>query len=110
MRFLLEQRLRHQDEPWRAEAALQPALRHKGLLHGMQDVVLGESLDGNDVRTIDERGQVQTSGDSGAVDEHGAAAAESLPATLPRAEQRELSLENFDYRFMHGNAGGSRTA
>ena len=69
-----------------------------------------QSLDGDDIRAIDERGQIQASRHGRAVDDHGAAATESLPAALARAEQCELPLQDLDHRVIDRNAGRDRTA
>src|SRR2546428_7946650 len=94
---LLEQLARHQDEPRRAEAALQAAAFNERFLHRVEPAAI---LDGRYFAAFGERGEIQTAGHGASVDEYRAAAAQALPAALARAEEAECALQNLDQRLV----------
>src|SRR5262247_357052 len=57
-----------------AIAALESVLIDEGLLHGMQPTILGEPLDGGDLRAVLHDGEGKTGVDAHAVHQHGAGA------------------------------------
>src|SRR5437762_3538628 len=93
---IVEQLFCHQHETRRAEAALERAGLNKGLLHRIEPAVASEVLDGQNLGAIGERCEVKTTRHGVAVDQHGAAAAQSLPAALACAEQVELLAQQLD--------------
>src|SRR5436190_20601766 len=95
--MLVQQLARHQDEPRRAEAALEAAAFDERFLHRVEPAAI---LDGRYLAALGERSQIQTAGHGTAVDEHRAAAAQALPAALARAEQAEGVLQNLDQRLV----------
>src|SRR5687768_4740220 len=76
----------------------------------MQLPVLCESLDRRDRRAVDECGEVEASGHGGPIDQHRAAAAESLAAAFPRAEETEIPLEHLDDRVVRRDGRPYRAA
>ena len=55
-----------------------------------------KSLDGGHVGAVDERRKIETAGHRAPVDQHGAAAAQSLAAGFARAGEAELRLQELD--------------
>src|SRR5262245_6604061 len=100
MRMTLQQLFCHQDESGRAEPALKAALGEERLLNRMKDSLVRESFNGDDISSVDERGEVEAAGYGGSVHDQGAAPAQSLPAALPRTEETEVALKYFEDRFV----------
>src|SRR5439155_508004 len=92
---LLEQLARHEDEPRRAEAALQAAAFDERFLHRVEPAA---GLDGRYFAALGERSEIQAAGHGVAIDEDRAAAAQALPAAFARAEEAECVLQNLDQR------------
>ena len=86
------------------------ALLDERLLNRVQRASVGEPFDRHHLCAIDERGQIQAARHGRAVHEHRAAAAQSLPAALARAEQAELALQHLDHRLVYRDPGGDRPA
>src|SRR5207244_9692102 len=104
---LLEQLARHQDEPRRAEAALQAAAFDERSLHRVEPAAI---LDGRHFAAFGERREIQAAGHGAAVDEHRAAATEALPAAFARAEEAECVLQDFDQRIVRRHLRRHRLA
>jgi hypothetical protein len=92
----VEQFLGHENETWRAKAALECTVGDKGLLDRMELVAGGESLDSHHVSSIDKSRQVETPTHGDAIHESRTAATESLTATLARSKEAEIALQNLD--------------
>ena len=96
-RIVLQQRLRRQDHPGRAEAALQPAVLDKGLLNGMQGVALGPpSIVNSAALRASKASMVQALWT--AVEQHSTGAADLHVTGLFRARQAEPIANEFDQR------------
>src|ERR1700686_3123405 len=89
VRMLFEQLMRHQHEAGRAEAALERAAIDESLLHIGQRAAGIEMLDGRDALAVNPDREIEAAGHGDIVDQHGAAAAQSLAAAFARAEQIE---------------------
>ena len=100
--------LRHQDEPWRAEAALKAVLLDERLLNRVKRTSGRESFNRDHFCAIEERGQIQTARHGRPVHDHRAAPAQALPAALARAKQAELALKDFDHRLVDRHPGHHR--
>src|SRR5262249_26624234 len=101
----VEQLRRHQYEARGAVAALEGAGLDEGLLHRAQDIPAREMLDRPHLGAVDEGREIKAAGDGGAVDQHGAAAAHALAATLARAHQIEFALQQLDQIVMRLDRG-----
>src|SRR5882672_4121287 len=97
IRMLVQELPRHQHEPGGAEAALEGARLDERLLHRIQLAAAFNSLY---VRAFGERREVQAPGHRGALDQHGAAAAEPLPAALARAVEPERVAQHLNQRLV----------
>src|SRR5580704_10127336 len=106
----VEQLLGHEDEPGRAEAALERALLDEGLLHRIEAAVRVERLDRRHLGAVREGGEIETARHRGAVDEHGAAAAQALAAALARAVERELVAQHLEDGVVRRDLGADRLA
>ena len=71
---------------------------------------VGQVLDGDDLGAVEKDRERQTARHRLAVHQHGAAAAQALPAALARAEQSELRLQHFDHVVMRLHLGRDRPA
>src|SRR5438445_9247251 len=90
LRHGVEQRLRGDDEPGSAEAALQGVLLDERRLHGAQLALGREALDGGDRMAARIDGQEHAGVHRLAVEQDGAAAALTAVADLLRARQRRI--------------------
>src|SRR5690349_15537898 len=97
IRMLVQELPGHEHEPRRAEAALEGRALDERLLHGVQ---LGRALHRLHMRALGERRQVQAARHRGAVYEHRAAAAETLPAALARTIKAERFAQHLDERLV----------
>src|SRR5882672_10528415 len=95
--MFVQQLPRHQHEPRRAEAALERGALDERFLHRVQLLPFFHRLH---VRTFRERRKVQAPGHGGAVDQHGAAPAQPLPAAFARAEEAELLAQHLHQRLV----------
>ena len=84
-----EQVRRRDDEPRRAEAALDGARLDEGLLHAVQAAALGQALDGDHLVAVGLGGEHEAGADEPAVEEHRARSALPLLAGVLRAGQPE---------------------
>ena len=89
MRDAVEQVGDGDDEPGRAEAALDGARVDERLLHRMQRVLAGEPFDRDDLVALRLRREHEARADERSVEEHGARAALALLAGVLRARQLE---------------------
>ena len=109
--MLVEQLLRHQDEAGRAKAALEGAGLDEGLLHRIELVRRrrGASTVVTSAPSTKDR-EVEAAGHRLAVHQHGAAAAQALPAALARAEQIEFASAALDEVVVRRDLGRDRPA
>src|SRR5690606_35393912 len=91
---LVYERLCRQHHAWNAEAALHCAVFEEGFLHGIERSVCRETFYGRDRATLALRGEPDTGGDRGAVDQNRADAAFSLQAVLLCADQAEFAAQD----------------
>jgi len=81
-----------------AIAALESVLIDEGLLHGMQPTILGEPLDGGDLRAVLHDGEGKTGVDAHAVHQHGAGATLAVITPLLGPGQPEMVTECVEQR------------
>src|SRR5262245_24095761 len=103
--MLLKQLARHQHEPRRAEAALGRARLQEGFLHRAELAIRREVLDGRDLLAVGECREIEAARHGGAVDKHGAAAAQALRAALPRTEEIEPVAQQLENGLMRRDRG-----
>src|SRR5262249_4247240 len=106
VRMLLEELARHQHEARRTEAALGRARFQERLLHRAQLAVDRKALDRRDRFACGECREIEAARDGGAVDEHGAAAAQPLRAAFASAVEIEPVAQKLDDRLMRRNRRG----
>src|ERR1700722_4055268 len=103
-RVLLQQLMHHEHETRRAEAALERAAIDEGLLHDGERAIGVERFDSGDALAVDPGREIKAARHRLVVDQHGAAAAQSLAAAFARAEQVE-ALQELDQVAMRLDVG-----
>jgi RimJ/RimL family protein N-acetyltransferase len=93
-----QERLRRDQHPRRAEAALDAALVEERGLERMQLAALGKSLDGGDLAAVGLEGEVGARVHRAAVDQHHAGPALGVVAALLGARQPELAPQDGEER------------
>src|ERR1700719_3612674 len=101
--MFVEQLLGHQHEARRAEAALESALFDEGLLDGVEHVFAVEVLDGFHRGAIRKGREIQATGNRAAIDDQGAAAAQSLATAFACAIEAEVVAHHFEQTVMGGD-------
>src|SRR5262249_39448008 len=96
---------RGHDQPGRAEAALDRARRHEGLLNRVQLAVRRQALDRHDLVSIRLRGEHETRADELPVEKHGARAALTQLAGVLRAGQAEPLAQGVQQAFARPHVG-----
>src|SRR5579871_916705 len=102
--ILLQKLMGHQHKTRRAETALECTRLDERLLHGRKRAAFVQMLDGCDAFSVDANGKIETARDRDIVDQDRTAAAQSLAATLTRAEQPQF-MQQFNEIAMRGNRG-----
>src|SRR5262249_39968868 len=95
----------HQYETRRAEPALRGTALQEGLLHRTELAVGRKVLDRRHLFAVDEGRKIEATGDGAAIDQDCAAAAETLRATLARAEQIKPLAQDLDDGLVHTDFG-----
>src|ERR1700751_4384452 len=103
LRIGLQQFLTHQDHSWCTEPALKCTVCNESLLDGIELATLGKALDGQNLRALQERGEIQAAGDRHSIHQYRAASAQTLPTTLSRSVEAELALQHLDNIFVNSD-------
>src|SRR5215510_2649312 len=103
--MLLEQLARHQHEARCAESALGRARFQKRLLHWRELSIRCQMLDGRDRLAINEGREIEAARHGGAINEYGAATAQSLRAAFARAVEIKTIAQNLDDGLMGRDLG-----
>ena len=89
---------------------MEGAALDEGLLHRVEFAGRGQMLDRDHLAAVEKDREREAARNRLAVDQHGAAAAQALPAALARAGERELRLQHFDDVVVRLHVGGDRPA
>ena len=98
IRVLLQEGFAGQDEARCAETALQSVAVHERLLHRREPAVLGQALDGGDLRAFGLHREHETRAHGTPVDDHGACAAHAVFASEVRAGEATVVAEKVGER------------
>src|SRR5256885_3195561 len=101
----VQQSLGHQDHSRGAETALKCAVGNESLLDRMQLSVLCKSLNCQNLRAIDQRGEVQATRYSHPIHQYCAAPAQSLTTAFPSPIKSKLPLQHLHQIFVYGDVG-----
>src|SRR5215470_17686526 len=104
--MLVEQLFDHQHEARGTETALERAFLNECLLDRIEQVVAVKVLNGLHHGAVGERREVEAARDGAAVDDQGAAAAQSLAAALARAIEMEIVAHDFEQAVMCADLRG----
>ena len=110
VRVSIQQFLRHQDHPWRAETALKRTVGNESFLDRMYLTAIGESLYRQDLRAIDERSKIEAARYRHSIHQYRAASAQSLATAFARAIQAKLALQHLHQILMHRDVRAYLTA
>src|SRR4029077_20873224 len=98
--MLPNERLGHHHKGGPARAALEGSTFDECLLHWVKLARGGQMFNRDHLGTVEKNCKMKTARHRPPVHQHGAAAAQALPATFSRAEQRKLRLKHFDHVVM----------
>src|SRR5688572_21038237 len=105
--MLVEQLARHQHEARRTEPALEGARFDERLLDRIELFVV---FDGQHLRPFNQSAEIKAARYGGAVDEHGAAAAQPLAAAFARTEEAEFIAQHLHQSLVRRHLRGHRGA
>src|SRR5215207_1196008 len=106
VRISLQRVNRQHQETRRAEAALQPVMRHECALHRMQRVALGQTLDGADRLSLRLHREHQAGAHRLVADDYRAGAAHAMLAADVRAGLAAVLADRIDQRFARLDVNG----